>query len=86
MRTSSAKMIYLNPASDIMHSVKTTPYDQNNTSFRCKKVQSDHTVKELFSLVCYFFALTKPSSVLNYLKTAFILTNPGREIAPNTGD
>ena len=50
------------------------------------KLFQRHTVKELFSLVCYFFALTKPSSVLNYPKTAFILTNPGREIAPNTGD
>ena len=31
--------------------------------------------KELFSLVCYFFALNLPSSALNHLKTAFILTN-----------
>ena len=29
-RASSAKIIYSNPASDIVRSVKTTAYDQNN--------------------------------------------------------
>ena len=53
---------------------------QNNntfTSIRRKKVQSRvKQFKKLFSLVCYFFALNKPSSALNYLKKiAFILTN-----------
>ena len=43
---------------------------------RCKKVQSlTKQFKELFSLACYFFALNLPSSALNYLKTAFILTH-----------
>ena len=29
-RASSAKIVYSNPASDIVRSVKTTAYDQNN--------------------------------------------------------
>ena len=77
------KIIYSNPASDILRSFKTTAYDQTiiyNIIFitlRCKKSQSPaKQFKELFSLVCYFFALNQPSSALNYLKTAFILTNP----------
>ena len=32
---SSAKIIYSNPASDIVRSVKTTAYDQNNNIQRC---------------------------------------------------
>ena len=31
-RTSKAKIIYLNPASDFVCSVKTTAYDQNNNN------------------------------------------------------
>ena len=71
-----------NPASDVVCSVKTTMYDQNNNilwyfrSLRRKKVQSlAEQFKGLFSLVCYFFALNQPSLALNYLKTAFILAN-----------
>ena len=63
-RASSAKIIYSNPTSDIARSVKTTAHDQTIiynyifTSLRCKKVQSQaKQFKELFSLVCYFFAL-----------------------------
>ena len=64
MHTSSAKIIYSNHASDIVHLVKTTAYDQNNNIqsyfhiFKAQKVQSQaKQFKELFSPVCYFFAL-----------------------------
>ena len=58
------------------HTIKTIIYNNIFTSLRCKKVQSlAIQFKELFSLVCYFLPLNKPSSALNYLKTAFILTN-----------
>ena len=51
-------------------------YNDIFTTKRCKKVQSPaKQFKELFSLVCSFFALNEPSSALNYLKTAFILIN-----------
>ena len=46
-----------------MRSVKTTAYDQNNNikwylyTFKAQKVQSPaKQFKELFCLVCYFFA------------------------------
>ena len=49
--------------------MKTIIYNDIFTSLRRKKVQSPaKQFKELFSLVCYFFAL-------NYLKTAFTWTN-----------
>ena len=51
-------------ASDIVRSVKTTANDKTIiyndifTSLRRKKVQNpDEQLKELFGLVCYFFAL-----------------------------
>ena len=50
------KITYLNPASDIVRSAKTTAYKQNNNE--SKKVQSPAKhFKEFFSLVFYFFAL-----------------------------
>ena len=59
----SAKIIFSNPACDIVHSVKTTVYDQNNNIkwffhiFKAQKIQSPaKQFKELFSLVCYFSA------------------------------
>ena len=56
--------------------IKTIIYKDIFTSLRRKKVQNPaKQLKELFGLVCYFFALNQPSSVLNYLKTSFILTN-----------
>ena len=69
--TSSAKITlffksgyYSNHASDIVPSVKklctikTMIYNAIFISLRCKKVQSPaKQFKELFSLVCYFFAL-----------------------------
>lgn len=49
--------------------------------YGAKKVQSPaKQFKELFSLVCYFFALNSPSSVMSHLKTAFILTNRNRVV------
>ena len=63
-RAPSAKIIYSNPASDIVRSVKTTANDQNNNIqryfdiLRGKKVQYPaKQLKELLGLVCYFFAL-----------------------------
>ena len=56
--------------------IKTIIYKDIFTSLRRKKVQNPaKQLKELFGLVCYFFALNQPSSALNYLKTSFILTN-----------
>ena len=50
------KIIYLNPASDIVRSAKTTAYDQNNNE--SKKVQSPAKhFKDFFSSGIYFFAL-----------------------------
>ena len=44
------------------------------TSLRRKKVQCQaQQFKELFSLVCYFFALNSPSSALNHLKNCSYL-------------
>ena len=54
--------------------IKIIIYDDTFTHLRCNKVQSPaKQFKELFSGVCYFFALNLPSSALNYVKTAFIL-------------
>ena len=56
--------------------IQTIIYNDNFQSFKRKKIQSPAKhFKELFSLVCYFFALNKPSSTLNHLKAAFTLTN-----------
>ena len=56
--------------------IKTIIYNNTFTSIRRKKVQSRvKQFKKLFSLVCYFFALNKPSSALNYLKKNCIYLN-----------
>ena len=56
--------------------IKTIIYNNTFTSIRRKKVQSRvKQFKKLFSPVCYFFALNKPSSALNYLKKNCIYLN-----------
>ena len=59
-----------------LHTIKIIIYNDIVPSLRHKKIQSPPKhFKELFSLVCYIFALNKPSSALNHLKAAFTLTN-----------
>ena len=59
-----------------LRTIKTIIYNDIFTSLRRKKIQSSaKQFKELFSVVCYFFALNLPFSALNYLKTVFILNN-----------
>ena len=59
-----------------IHTIKTIICNGIFPSLRRKKIQSPAKhFKELFSLVCYIFALNKPSSALNHLKAAFTLTN-----------
>ena len=59
-----------------LHTIKIIIYNDIVPSLRHKKIQSPAKhFKELFSLVCYMFALNKPSSALNHLKAAFTLTN-----------
>ena len=65
------------PCSKQPRTIKTLIYNDIFQIFKVqKKVQSPvKQFKELFSLVCCFFARNLPSSALNYLKTALTFTN-----------